>query len=284
MNFLWHLLFIVGSLLPTILSYNLIFGKGKVLHFGPMGVTLIAAYALYLTMMATGSYLLGIAVSVVAALILSAFFAWLSFRLEPDGLGIMSIAVHLALLAVVLNWTDLTRGALGIPRIPRMPFLSSVPSFAIAMTLVAVAWIIALRILDRSPFGRQLAALAEHEWHAKALGIDRIRVHTGAFLIGGLAAVSTQAFFPQYISLLHPNDYLFPSFIFYVTCVVAGKPGSVLGVALSTTLLVLLKEGLRFVPLPLGLLGPLRLMLFGVILLGAVWWRRDTLFPKPRTV
>ena len=66
--------------------------------------------------------------------------------------------------------------------------------------------------------------------------------------------------------------------------VVAGKPGSVLGVTFSTVLLVLLKEGLRFLPLPTAVLGPVRLLLFGIILLVAVYVRRDTLFPQQRTV
>lgn len=284
MDFLWHLLFTVSSYLPMILAYNLIFGKGKILHFGPTALTLFTSYAIYLTRMAAGNYLAALLVGLAAAFLLSAFFAWLSFRLEPDGLGIMSIAVHLTLLAVVLNWTSLTRGALGIPRIPQMPLLTSVPRFAIAMTAVAVVWIIFMAWLDRSAYGRKLAALAEHEWYARSLGVHREWIHFLAFLIGGLAAVSTQAFFPQYIRLLHPNDYLFPALIFYVMCVVAGKPGSVWGVTLATALLVLLKEGLRFVPFPASLLGPLRLMLFGAILFGVVWWRRDTLFPKQRTV
>ncbi len=66
--------------------------------------------------------------------------------------------------------------------------------------------------------------------------------------------------------------------------IVAGKPGSVLGVTLSTILLILLKEGLRFVSLAPSILGPVRLILFGMILLAVVYWRRDTLFPKQRSI
>lgn len=66
--------------------------------------------------------------------------------------------------------------------------------------------------------------------------------------------------------------------------VVAGKPGSVLGVTLSTILLVLLRESLRFLPLDPTMIGPVRLLLFGLILFAAVWVRRDSLFPQQRTV
>ncbi|PIR52818.1 hypothetical protein COU76_04710 [Candidatus Peregrinibacteria bacterium CG10_big_fil_rev_8_21_14_0_10_49_10] len=66
--------------------------------------------------------------------------------------------------------------------------------------------------------------------------------------------------------------------------IVAGKPGSVPGVTLASILLISLKEALRFVPLSPAVLGPVRLILFGLILFGAVWWRRDTLFPQEREI
>jgi ABC-type branched-subunit amino acid transport system permease subunit len=284
MSFLLHLLFLSASWVPSILSYNMIFGKGKLLHFGPIGVSVVSAYATFLTLSLTGSFAAAFAAGIFAASVISAFFAWLSFRLEPDGLGIMSIAVHLALIAVVLNWTSLTRGALGMPKIPHLSFLSSLPRFALVMTVIAVLWTIFMILLDRSAFGRKMKALAENEWYAKSLGISRVRVHTAAFLIAGVGFAIIAFIHPQYIGLLHPNDYLFPALVFYITVVVAGKPGSVLGCLLSIYLLAALKEGLRFLPIPLTLKGPVLMLLFGVILFGAVWYRRKELFPVQRTI
>ena len=278
MNFFWHLLFTVTNWFPTVLSYNLLFGKGKILHFGPIGVVLVSAYGTFLTLRATESFFLGFLVGLLAALLVSALFAWLSLRLEPDGLGIMSIAVHLMILAIVLNWTSLTRGALGIPGIQRMAIIDSLPAIACVSAVIGVLWIFLMRWIDGSAFGRQIVALAEHEWHASALGIERFRVHMLAFLLYGVGATIVVFFYIQYIGLLHPNDYLFPTLILYVMCVVGGNPGSVRGVTIATTLILLLKEGLRFVPLAPGILGPVRLILFGIILFATVWWRRETIF------
>ncbi len=284
MDFLWHILAVIAMTLPNVLGYNLIFGKGKVFHFGPLGVSVIATYATFLTLIATGSWITAILVGLLGSCIISVFFAWLSFRLEPDGLGIMTIAVHLALLTIVLNWTGLTRGALGLPKIPRFPLLEEQLPFALVTMVVAAVWFAAIFLLDRSRFGRALAALAENQAFAQALGVDRVRVHLVAFLIGGVGALLSTVLFVQYLRLAHPSDLTFPFLIFFVMAVVAGKPGSVLGVTFSTVLLVLLKEGLRFLPLPTAVLGPVRLLLFGIILLVAVYVRRDTLFPQQRTV
>lgn len=284
MDFFFHLLATVAIAIPSVTGFNLVFGKGKILHFGPVAVSLVAAYGIYCTLYFTHSYPLGMLVGLALSLLLSAFFAWLSFRLEPDGLGILSIAVQLVLLAVVANSGPLTRGALGIPGIPRFPGLESLPAFAIAAAFIALAWVAFLWHVNKGPLGRSLSALAENEWHAQALGISRRRVHLLAFLIAGLGAFLSNFLFPQYISLLHPSDYSFTILIFFVMCVVAGMPGSVWGVAASTVVLSLLKEGIRFVPLPYDLIGPVRLILFGLILIVAVYVRRKELFPVQRTV
>ena len=270
--------------IPHALAYNLVFGKGKILHFGPMGVSLVASYTVVLTVIHTGSFFAAILAGILSIIVLSLFLAWLSLRLDQDAFGVMTIAVHLSFLAIILNWNSLTRGALGIPAVPRFSFLGSVQSFAIVAGLVSLLFVIALRAINNSSFGRQLQALAEHEWHAKSLGINRSSVHIIAFLVAGVGALATALLFPQYLAFLHPNDYQYPFLVFFITIVVAGNPGSVYGVLISTVLITLLKEALRFLPLPTAMMGPIRLILFGVILLVVVYWRRDTLFPKQRSI
>lgn len=89
----------------------------------------------------THSYILGGIAGLIAALVISGVFAWLALRLDGDAFGILSITVQLSLMTVVLNWTSLTRGTLGIPRIPRMAGLESLSSFAITMVIVAGAFV-----------------------------------------------------------------------------------------------------------------------------------------------
>lgn len=284
MAYLLHFLTTIAILLPTVLGYNLLFGRGKILHFGPTGLSLVIAYAIFVTQRATGNYVPALLLGLIAALLFSAFFAWLALRLEGDALGILTIAVHLALLAVVLNWSSVTRGALGIPHIPRMAWIQSPESFAIASVSVAAAWIWMMMRIDRSRLGRSLTALAENRFHAESLGISRMSTYLAAFFVAGIGSFVSSVLYPQYIGLLHPNDYQFRFLVTYIMYVVAGGPGSVLGVTLATVLLTVLQEGLRFVPLPYGLIGPVRLILFGLILIVAVYARRRELFPMARSV
>lgn len=284
MDFILHIIISIGHWIPTVLGYNLVFGKGKIFHFGPLGVAAFTAYAMFLTLIHTQSYTLALVAGIAMSACASVVFAWLALRLKPDAMGVMSLAVHLAALAVILNWSSLTRGALGVPRIPRLPFLENMWAYAAFTTCIAVAAFVFYLKLDRSSFGRQVSALAEHEWHAKSLGINRAKIYIVSFLILGFSHVLGTFMSTPYLRFMHPNDFGYPVFIFLVMIVVAGKPGSVKGVTLAAILLVILKEALRFVPLAPSVLGPVRLMLFGFILFAAVWWRRDDLFPKQRSV
>ena len=284
MTYLFHIIATIGISLPSILGYNFIFGRGKILHFGPLAVSLFAAYAIFLTQRETGNYALAMLVGLPASLAISSFFAWLALRLEGDALGILTIAMHLAVYSVVLNWFSLTRGALGLPQIPRMPLFVSLPAFAFFSTVIALLFALFVHRLDRGRLGRELRALSENRAHAESLGICRGRAVLFAFLVGGLGAFLSNLQFPQYVGLLHPNDYQFKDLIFFVMCVVAGGPGSVRGVAIAVVLITILRESMRFLPLPLDVVGPLRLMLFGLILVVAVYLRRKEIFPMQRSV
>ncbi len=284
MQFFWHIVAITCMSMPNIFGFNLIFGRGKIFHFGPLGISIIAAYTVFIPVMNGFGYPAAIAFGTICTLLVSALFARLSFRLPQDSFGVISLALHLAMLAVVMNWSSVTRGALGIPRVPRLPFLETTMDFVIVSFIIASLWTVFLLWLCRGSFGRKLDALAEHAWYGKALGIDAARIHMIAFLLGGVGAILTNVLFHQYIFLVHPGDFGYHQLIFFIMVVVAGKPGSVLGVLLSLVLLTTLREGIRFLPLSADVLGPLRLILFGIILFVAVCWRRDVLFPKPRTV
>ncbi len=284
MNFFWHLLLSCCAIIPAALGYNLILGKGKILHFGSIGLSVMAGYSMFVGYGFTGNYVAAILIGLVCTGLVGILLAILALRLEPDGLGILSIAAHLALVAVVLNWTSLTRGALGITNIPRIFSLNDPMQFALAALVCAAAFSIFIWQLDKSSLGRELKTLGESIPFAEALGVNRTRVYIVIFLVSAVGTVISNLFFAPYTRLLHPNDYALPFLVFYVMVVVAGKPGSVRGTIVSAILLTLLKEGLRFVPLPLGVLGPLRLVLFGMILLGFTWVRRKEMFPVERAV
>jgi branched-chain amino acid transport system permease protein len=284
MYFLLHLTALIAMSIPHALGYNIIFGKGKILHFGPVAVSIVTAYTTFVIVHDGGSYPLAILCGLAVNIVASTLFAWLSCRMEEDALGILTIAMHLAMLTVVLNWSSVTRGAQGIPRIPRLPGMESQVGFTIVAVALCIIVIVCARIVDKSALGRRLQALSENAWHAQAMGMSKRSTYVQAFVIGGLFSAVGSILYPQYLYLVHPSDYTFPFLIFYIMVIVAGRPGNVVGVCLSLIFLTLLREGLRFLPIPADIIGPIRLLLFGGILLATVWMRRKSLFPPQRTI
>lgn len=285
MTFLIHILTGIAINLLLIPSYNLIFGKGKVLYFGYQGQALLSAYMVFVPYMLFDlSFPMSFAIGVAGTIVVSLVFSVISLRLDDDAFGVMSIAMHLSILAVVLNAQSLTRGALGIPRIPKPVFADDPVSFCLLSVSVAVFWLMGVWWLDRGAFGRKLSALSAHPWHAAALGISRPFVHHVSFLVASIGSLISVTLFSMHLHILNASDYTFVFMVFYVMVVVASGPGKFWGSVFGTAALILLKEGLRFAPLPHSVLGPVRLLLFGLILFIAVWYRRDTLFPKQRSI
>ena len=286
--FLLHIVVSVAHWLPTVLGYTFVFGKGKILHFGPLGVSVATGYAMYVTLMATNSWLLAIVAAAVLVTVISLVFAWLAVRLEPDAFGVIAIALHLSCIAVILNWTSLTRGPLGITGIPRLAVFGGVLNnpfvFASMTVVVAAGYYLLFRYAERSWIGRQLQALAEHPWYGQAVGVRILTVYVASFLLLAFAHIGGNFMLVQYLHFLHPQDYYFPAFIFLIMVVIAGGPGSMRGALWGCIAITFLKEGLRFIDLPHDMVGSVRLILFGLILFVAVWWRRDTLFPVQRSV
>lgn len=285
MPFFFHILTLGCLHLFSVLGLNLVFGKGKILHFGVGAVSISAAYPLWVLVTQFHTpFIFAAIITLISTMALSFLLMWLSLRLPMDAFGVMTIALHLMFLSIVLNWQSVTRGALGIPQIPRGILPEEPMMYAIVVLILAILWICFILIVDRSRIGRALRALAEHPWYGESLGIQRWHITFIAFLIMGLGTLIGDILFAPFLHLLSPTDFGFQVTIFFVMIIVAGKPGSVFGCIAATLLLTFLKEGLRFLALPADVLGPVRLMLFGVILFAAVWARRDTLFPHERSI
>ncbi len=284
-NFILHVVTLIAMSVPTVIAYNLVFGKGKILHFGQLAFSIVGGYTLWILVVRYHFPFVGaFCLAIIVVSITSLLFAWLSLRLDEDAFGVMSIAVHLMFLAVILNWQSVTRGALGVPGIPRPITGNSPIGFAVLSIIIAALCVICISKLSSGSFGRAVSALSEHKWHAQSLGIERSRIHIVLFFVAGIGALLANFLFHSYLHLITPMDFQFPIMIYYVMVVVAGGPGSLMGSVVSVSLMVVLRESLRFLRIPISLTGPLELILFGVILFIAVYIRRDTLFPKQRSI
>jgi branched-chain amino acid transport system permease protein len=284
-----HLAILVGIYLILAQSLNLTFGLGQLFNLAHIASYAIGAYTTaLLSTEAHSSFLECVIASVVLSGLFSILLGAIALRLSSDYFAIGTLAFSAVVSALLINWKSLTHGVLGIPGIPR-PELAGYDlydnrNFLALLAIFVIGIQIAFFFIIRSPFGRALRALAEYEQAALALGLNTTRIRNLAFLFSSFGAGLAGSFFAYYLNYIDPSSFSLSEMVFVMTIVIVGRPGSFLGVIFSTVFLVLLPEPLRFIEIDSSILGPMRQLLYAVILFAIVWWKRKTIFPEQREV
>ncbi len=253
----------------------------------------IASYAIgaYTTALLTVDFGFSWPSAFALSILLPGIFAWLiaaiSLRLSNDYFAIGTLACAAVVSALLVNWKDLTHGVLGIPGIPRPIFFGDELSnehfafFCLVITLCAlgVYWCI-----FQSPLARALRATGQHEIASRSLGIPVASIKTIACVMASCGAGCAGFLFAQYMSYIDPTSFMLGEMVFILTICVVGRPSSFWGVIAGTCFMVLLPESLRFLYLPSEILGPMRQLLYAIILFLVVLLRKESLFPAERTI
>ena len=289
MEYLIHLCIVVAIYLILAQSFNLTFGLGKLFNLAHIAVYSIGAYTTALLSTDLGY---GLWVCIPASMLTSALLALLigaiSLKLDHDYFAIGTLAFSAVVSALLINWKSLTKGVLGITGIPR-PELGAIDFYTnsnfLVLVYILVAYVyLSLYIIFHSRFARQLRALAEFPHAAAGLGIDIIKVRNLSFMIASMFAGLAGSLFAYYINYIDPTSFGLHEMVFVLSIAIVGKPGSFWGVGFATVFLVLLPEPLRFIEIGPSILGPMRQLLYALILFGVVYWKRNTLFPAERTI
>ncbi len=243
----------------------------------------------------------------VAAIICALFgilFGAPTLRLRGDYLAIVTLGFGEIVPVVARNWEWLTNGAQGLPgvRTPRLfgfDFgFNPLPYYFLGLGFVALTIFASYR-LQESRVGRAWMAIREDEMAARAMGVDHVHYKLLAFAmaaaIGGVAGVVYVA----KLTTATPDMFQFPVSVMVLVMVVLGGMGSVRGVVVAALIIsalqsVLLQELTAYVQAFGRLVGSPWLMkvqliealelIFGVILVLMMLFRREGLFPAVRRV
>ena len=118
----------------------------------------------------------------------------------------------------------------------------------------------------------------------QALGKNAVALRTAGFVISSLFAGLAGSLFAYYINYIDPSSFSLTEMVFVLTIVIVGRPGSFWGCIVASFFLVLLPEPLRFLEIPSSILGPMRQLLYALILFTSVYINRGRLFPERREI
>ena len=278
MNYIWHLLVMIGIYLPLAYSLNLMLGFGGLLSLAHAAFYGIGAYTFALLLTSTQIHpLLALAAMVFLTALVALGTGLVSLRLRGDLFMFVTLGLQMIVFVVLYNWVGLTRGANGIPGIPRPTFygmlLHTPLQYAGLVALMNAVLLSLLFSLYQSPFGKTLKALRENEAAAEALGINPKRIYLQAFVLSAVFAAVPGAFYASYVTFIDPTSFTLKESIFIAAIILLGGSGNRIGPLIGVVIMLLLPEGLRFVGLPTAIAHNLREIIYGLLLVILMYLR-----------
>jgi len=278
MEYLLHILILIGIYIILSMSLNLIAGYTGLLSIAHAAFYGVGAYVAALMALNLHSpFLVNIVCAVILSGLLGALVGIPSLRIRDDYFVIATFAFQVITFSILNNWVSLTGGPMGLPGIPQPMIvglrISSQIGFLILVGVFCALTLWATHRIVRSPFGRVLKAIREDEVFAQAAGKNIAAYKVLVFVIGaGMAAVAG-VMYAHYISFIDPTSFTVMESIFIISIVIIGGAGSMWGPVVGAVVLVVLPELLRFIGLPSSVAANIRQILYGGLLVAFMMWR-----------
>ena len=186
-----------------------------------------------------------------------------SLRLRGDYLAIVTLGFG-EIIRVIFQTSETFGAATGLVAIPKWTTLGW--SFGIAAITVYV-----VGCLVNSTYGRGFLAVHDDEIAAGAMGINPVRYKVTAFVTGAFFAGVAGGLYAHVKTTLSPGGFDFMKSIDIVVMVILGGMGNTAGVIAAAVILTAVQE-------PLRALGPLRMVVFALIIIVLMMLRPQGLF------
>ena len=269
--YLAHFLVMVAIYAILALSLNLLIGYSGIFSLAHAAIYGIGAYASALAALKLGlGFWGGMVVAASAGAFASALVAIPSLRVAGDYYVVASFGLQVVVLAVFMNWTDLTNGHAGLPGIPRPNLFGWVIDQPLEYVFLAAAfavltWAVCWR-LTNSAFGRVLQAIRDDEIAALAMGKNVVLVKIVIACISSALGAMAGSLYAHYITYINPSSFALHESIFIATLVILGGSERLAGPVVGAFLLLAIPELLKFLAIPDAVAAPMRQIIYGALL------------------
>jgi branched-chain amino acid transport system permease protein len=195
-----------------------------------------------------------------------------SFRVRGPFFAIVTLGFAIIIHLIVNNWISLTRGPMGITKIPppalevpyfpKFEFTTELSYYYLILTIIFFS-IYLTRKLINSRTGRAILAIRENESLALSLGIKAYYFKVLSFSLGTMLAGIAGSAYAHYFRIVTPDLVGVYYMVNVLIMVIVGGMGSIGGAIAGALIFTILPEILRIVK-------ELRLVIFGVILLASI--------------
>ncbi len=169
-----------------------------------------------------------------------------ALKLSGHYLAMATLGFNIVIYSVLVQWDTVTGGPSGLAGIPYLAIGSLVFDNEIAFhylvwTVTMLAMLLCLNLV-RSGAGRGLAALAEDETAAAALGVNIRLAKIKVFVLSAVLASLAGSLFAHCYTFVSPDSFGIFVSVDFVIMVVVGGMGSIWGTLFGTALITMLPE------------------------------------------
>ena len=285
--YLAHYLVMVGIYAILAVSLNLLIGYSGIFSLAHAAIYGIGAYASALAALKLGlGFWGGMVVAASVGAFASALVAIPSLRVAGDYYVVASFGLQVVLLAVFMNWTDLTNGHAGLPGIPRPNLFGWVIDQPLKYVFLAAAFAVLTyaicRRLTHSAFGRVLQAIRDDEIAAQAMGKNVVLVKIVVACISSALGAMAGSLYAHYITYINPSSFALHESIFIATLVILGGSERLAGPVVGAFLLLAIPELLKFLAIPDAVAAPMRQIIYGGLLVVFMLVRPEGILGRAR--
>ncbi|MCL2367393.1 MAG: branched-chain amino acid ABC transporter permease [Oscillospiraceae bacterium] len=231
----------VSFTLIAILSMYVLLGLTGIFSMGQAAFMSVGAYAAAMLATRTAIPMPLVLIFAVLAGMLSAFLVGLPvIRLRRDYIALITLGFGEAIVALLNFAGNITGGAMGIARIPR---LMNLP---IAVLILAICIFLVINF-KHSKFGRHCIAIKNDEISAAAMGINVARIKLLSFVFAGGFTALAGAMFAYTTTFVEPMAFGVWRTIDWISIVFVGGVNSLTGSMISGIIFNIMPEALRFV-------------------------------------
>ncbi len=231
----------------VVLGLNLFIGYAGQISLGHAAFFAIGAYgsAIGTTTLGGPAWPVMIAAALGAALVALAVGVP-ALKLSGHYLAMATLGFNIVVYTILVQWDAVTGGPSGFAGIPylalgSMVFDNEIRFHYLVWTFAMLALLLCLNLV-RSGVGRGLAALAEDEIAAAALGVDTQRAKVKVFVLSAVLASLAGSLFAHCYAFVSPDSFSIFVSVDFVIMVVVGGMGSIWGTLFGTALITLLPE------------------------------------------
>ena len=285
MEYLTHTLNLALVYVLLTVSLNLILGYGGMASMAHAAFFCIGGYLSAIVTMHWGcNFLVGIGLAIIVTAAVGGALAAPFIRVHEEYLILFTIAFQMVVFLLMLSLPSITGGDSGIFGVPGPRLFGLSPQGPIhflpfMMVFVLMVYFVAFKI-THSPFGRVLKGIREDEMSVTSLGKDVKKFKIMIFMVGTGIAAGAGGIFAHYSQFINPSIGTLDESILIIAMVVLGGTANLWGSAVGAFLLILIPEGLTFLPGASDLIVPLRSFIYGLLLILFMRFRPEGLIPE----